>query len=49
MSICTVLVEPPMMSSLSLFAQYKNRNISIMKKRYSKKENAIVLFEKSFK
>ena len=47
---CNDLVEPSMMSSLSTFAYYKNVNISMKKKRYSKKKKAILLyFEKPFK
>jgi len=47
---CTILVEPLMMSSLSSFAWYEGVNISKMEKRYSKKENAILLcFKKPFK
>ena len=43
---CAFLVEPPMTSSLFL----QNVNISKTKKRYSKKENAILLyFKKPFK
>ena len=46
----TVLVEPPMTSLLSSFAKKKNVNICNTKKRYSKNENAILLFlEKPFK
>ena len=49
-NILTVLVEPPMTSSLSSFAKKKNVNICNTKKRYSKNENAILLFlEKPFK
>ena len=36
---CTVLVEPPMTSSLSSFALYKNVNISKKKKDISKRKS----------
>jgi len=43
---CAVLVEPPMMSSLSV----QKRKYLLNEKRYSKKENTILLyFEKPFK
>jgi len=47
----TVLVSRQFMTALLFsFAKYENNNISKMKKRYSKKENAILLkFEKPFK
>ena len=44
---CTVLVEPPMMSSLSSFAKYKNVNISITKKDISKRKKPVFFTLKS--